>query len=32
LKVFAWFSLSIIAWSVGVTLVGVLGLAAFGAH
>ena len=32
LKVFAWFSLSIIVWSVGVTLVGVLGLAAFGAH
>jgi len=31
-KVLAWFSLSIIVWSVGVTLVGVLGLAAFGAH
>jgi uncharacterized membrane protein len=32
LKVFAWFSLSIIVWTVGVALVGVLGLAAFGAR
>jgi uncharacterized membrane protein len=32
LKVFAWFSVSIIVWSVAVTLVGMLGLAAFGAH
>jgi hypothetical protein len=32
LKVLAWFSLSVIVWSAGVTLVGVLGLAAFGAR
>ena len=31
LKTLAWFSLSVIVWSVGVTLVGVAGLAAFGA-
>jgi uncharacterized membrane protein len=31
-KTLAWFSLSVIVWSVGVTLAGVAGLAALGAH
>jgi len=32
LKTLAWFSLSVIVWSVGVTLVGLAGLAALGAQ